>query len=60
MKCFKYYREGMDSRILRFKARMVSKSSDNSRRNFIICYYLCDNTISVHEISDKYSGTYNG
>ncbi|GLV41435.1 EF-hand domain containing 1.1 [Carabus blaptoides fortunei] len=50
-------REGMDSRILRFKARMVSKSSENSRRKFIICYYLCDDTLSLHEISDKYSGS---
>lgn len=56
-KFLKLDRQGMDSHILRFKARMMSKIQENLRRVFIICYYLGDNTIQVIELGDKHSGS---
>jgi len=44
-----HYRQGLDSHILRFKAELVSKSSADKDRHFVISYYLCDDTISVYE-----------
>lgn len=44
-----HYRQGLDSHILRFKAELVSKSPADKDRQFVISYYLCDDTISVFE-----------
>jgi len=46
---FLHYRQGLDSHILRFKAELVSKSPADKDRQFVISYYLCDDTISVYE-----------
>ncbi|KAL1497141.1 hypothetical protein ABEB36_008147 [Hypothenemus hampei] len=51
-----YDRVGLDSHILRFKAKMVSKIPENCTRNFIISYYLTDDTIAVFEIGSRNSG----
>jgi hypothetical protein len=44
-----YFLQGLDSHILRFKAELVSKSPADKDRQFVISYYLCDDTISVYE-----------
>ena len=44
-----HYRQGLDSHILRFKAELVTKSPADKDRQFVISYYLCDDTISVYE-----------
>lgn len=38
---------------LRFKARMIPRTDDDSDREFVITYYLDDDTISVFEIGKK-------
>lgn len=49
-----------DSHILRFGARMISKTNENNQRAFIILYYLEDDTIAVYEIGLKNSGFLGG
>ncbi|RZC36583.1 EF-hand domain-containing family member C2 [Asbolus verrucosus] len=49
-------RIGMDSHILRFQARMVSKIPENCTRGFVISYYLADDTIAVFEHGKRNSG----
>lgn len=51
-----YDRVGMDSHILRFQARLVSRIQENCTRIFIISYYLSDDTIAVFEVGAKNSG----
>lgn len=41
---------------LRFQARMISSIPENGERNFIITYYLSDDTISVYEFAGRNSG----
>lgn len=53
---YHFFRQGMDSHILRFYAKMLSKIEENTTRDFIICYYLSDDTISVFEIAKRNSG----
>ncbi|XP_018325854.1 EF-hand domain-containing family member C2-like [Agrilus planipennis] len=55
-KFLKLDRIGMDSHILRFAARMISKIPENCTRKFIINYYLNDDTLSVFEIAERNSG----
>lgn len=38
---------------LRFKAEMISNITENSDREFVITYYLSDDTISVFEIGRR-------
>lgn len=38
---------------LRFKAQMISSIDDDSDREFIITYYLSDDTISIFEIAKR-------
>lgn len=52
----KYDRQGMDSHILRFRAKMLSKIEVNTTRDFVISYYLSDDTISVYEIARRNTG----
>lgn len=51
------FRKGLDSHILRFEARMVSKVPENCSRIFIISYYLADDTVAVFEVGRRNSGT---
>lgn len=51
------FRIGMDSHILRFEARMLSKIKEDCDRTFIISYHLCDDMISVYEVAKRNSGT---
>ncbi|XP_065162838.1 EF-hand domain-containing family member C2-like isoform X2 [Atheta coriaria] len=49
-KFLKYDRKGMDSQILRFAARMISRDQHNCDRKFIILYFQSDDTLQVTEI----------
>ncbi|XP_974278.2 EF-hand domain-containing family member C2 [Tribolium castaneum] len=49
-------RIGIDSHILRFEARMLSKIPENCTRHFVISYYLADDTIAVFERGIRNSG----
>ncbi|XP_022907177.1 EF-hand domain-containing family member C2-like [Onthophagus taurus] len=55
-KFLKYDKVGLDSHILRFDARLVSKSKINCSRLFTISYYLSDDTIGVYETARDNSG----
>lgn len=43
----------LDNMNLRFKAQMISSIEDDGDREFVITYYLCDDTISVFEIAKR-------
>ena len=45
----------LDKFNLRFKAQMISKVDEDSDREFVITYYLSDDTISVFEIGKRNS-----
>lgn len=49
----------MDSHILRFEARLVSKIPEYCSRIFIVSYFLSDDTIKVSEIARANSGIKN-
>ncbi|XP_012535562.1 EF-hand domain-containing family member C2 [Monomorium pharaonis] len=49
-------RQGFNSHILRFRAKMVSKIPGNEERQFIIRVFLVDDTISVFELAKRNSG----
>ncbi|CAH1368316.1 hypothetical protein MTP99_009686 [Tenebrio molitor] len=49
-------RIGLDSHILRFEAKMISKIPENCTRQFVISYYLADDTIAVFEHGVRNSG----
>ncbi|XP_051167198.1 EF-hand domain-containing family member C2-like [Leptopilina boulardi] len=53
-----YYhdKQGFDSQILRFQAKMISKIPENAERCFIIRIFLMDNTIAIFELSKRNSG----
>ncbi|XP_014284484.1 EF-hand domain-containing family member C2 [Halyomorpha halys] len=52
---------GYDSKILRFLARLVAeRHQEEHARDFIISYYLEDNTLSVYEIPKDNSGITGG
>ncbi|XP_022814037.1 EF-hand domain-containing family member C2-like [Spodoptera litura] len=53
-------RVGFDSHVLRFSARLISDNPDDSRRYFIIKYFLCDDTIGVFELGERNSGFLGG
>lgn len=40
---------------LRFKAHMLAKIGDDTDREFVLTFYLDDDTISVYEIRNKHS-----
>ncbi|KDR17132.1 EF-hand domain-containing family member C2, partial [Zootermopsis nevadensis] len=42
-------RQGLNSHILRFRAELISKIPADKDRQFVISYYLSDDTISVYE-----------
>lgn len=45
----------LDKLNLRFKAQMISKIEEDSDREFIITYHLCDDAISVFEVGQRNS-----
>ncbi|EZA50209.1 EF-hand domain-containing family member C2 [Ooceraea biroi] len=49
-------RQGFDSHVLRFRARMISKIPNNEERQFIIRVFLMDDTISIFELAKRNSG----
>ncbi|KAF7391340.1 hypothetical protein HZH66_009820 [Vespula vulgaris] len=54
---FLYYdKQGFDSKVLRFRAQMISKIPENLERQFIIRYYLIDDSISIFELTKRNSG----
>ena len=52
-------REGMDSRVLRFSAQMLSNKPHVSHRPFIISFFLADDTLNVFENVRINSGSVN-
>ncbi|ERL90320.1 hypothetical protein D910_07669 [Dendroctonus ponderosae] len=56
-KFLSYDRIGLDSHVLRFKAKMVSQIPENCTRNFIISYFLTDDSLAVFEVGQRNSGT---
>lgn len=53
------FREGFDSRVLRFGATMVTDMAENMNRQFIIRVYLMDDTISIYELAKRNSGIFS-
>ncbi|KAL2714276.1 EF-hand domain-containing family member C2 [Vespula squamosa] len=54
---FLYYdKQGFDSKVLRFRAQMISKIPENLERQFIIRFYLIDDSISIFELTKRNSG----
>ncbi|XP_017073084.1 EF-hand domain-containing family member C2 isoform X1 [Drosophila eugracilis] len=54
-KLFKY-----DGCILRFGAKLVSAIRDNGERDFVISYFLADDTVQIYESSRRNSGFLGG
>ncbi|KAK7202269.1 rib72 protein-like protein [Novymonas esmeraldas] len=46
--------------VFRFGAELVQPSPENTRRQFMICYYLADDTVSVYELQVHNSGHVGG
>ncbi|XP_066562925.1 EF-hand domain-containing family member C2 isoform X2 [Amia ocellicauda] len=53
-------RQGLESNVLRFVAKMVTDNPIDSERKFIISFFLCDDTISVFEPPQRNSGMVGG
>ncbi|RMC06229.1 hypothetical protein DUI87_15660 [Hirundo rustica rustica] len=53
-------RYGMDSNILRYGAKLITDSAIDKDRKFIISFFLCDDTISVFEHTERNSGIAGG
>ncbi|NXI52837.1 EFHC2 protein, partial [Chloroceryle aenea] len=53
-------RNGMESNILRFLAKLVTDSPTDKNRKFIISYFLSDDTISVFEHIQRNTGILGG
>ncbi|XP_078264821.1 EF-hand domain-containing family member C2 [Rhinoraja longicauda] len=49
-------RQGLESNVLRFMARLITIAEMNSDRKFIISYFLSDDTISIFEPLKENSG----
>jgi len=50
------YRQGLNSNVFRFVAKLDTKRPIDIDRTFIIFYYLSDNTIAVFERPQRNSG----
>ncbi|KAG8235664.1 hypothetical protein J437_LFUL016037 [Ladona fulva] len=59
-KFFQMDRQGSDSHLLRFEARMTAPHQSSVDQRFLITYYLSDDTISVFEEAAKNSGYFGG
>ncbi|XP_072118369.1 EF-hand domain-containing family member C2 isoform X2 [Mobula birostris] len=53
-------RQGLESNVLRFSARLITNNEINNERNFILSYYLSDDTISIFESPKVNSGITGG
>ncbi|XP_050466655.1 EF-hand domain-containing family member C2-like [Cataglyphis hispanica] len=49
-------KQGFNSHVLRFRAKMISKIPDNEDRQFIIRVFLMDDKISIFELGKRNSG----
>ncbi|XP_078033235.1 EF-hand domain-containing family member C2 [Augochlora pura] len=49
-------KQGFDSHVLRFRARLISNIPENEDRLFIIRVFLMDDTISIFELARRNSG----
>ncbi|XP_020289253.1 EF-hand domain-containing family member C2-like isoform X2 [Pseudomyrmex gracilis] len=49
-------KQGLDSHVLRFRAKMISKIPSDEDRQFIVRVFLMDDTISVFELAKRNSG----
>ncbi|XP_024947143.1 EF-hand domain-containing family member C2 isoform X2 [Cephus cinctus] len=56
VKFYYHDKQGFDSHVLRFRAKMISNIPENSERHFIIRVYLMDDTVSVFELAPRNSG----
>ena len=55
-KFMKKDRDGFDSHILRFSARLVIEGKVDTKRKFVVSYFLSDDTILVNLIPEQNSG----
>ncbi|KAM8975335.1 EF-hand domain-containing family member C2 isoform 1-T1 [Pelodytes ibericus] len=53
-------RNGLESNVLRFVAKLLKENPIEKDRKFIVSYYLCDDTISVFEPPQRNSGVLGG
>ncbi|XP_006618660.1 EF-hand domain-containing family member C2-like [Apis dorsata] len=51
-----YDKEGFNSHVLRFRAKMISNIPENEDRIFIVRVFLMDDTISIYELAKRNSG----
>ena len=51
-------REGFDSHILRFSARLVIDGKVDVKRKFVVAYFLSDDNILVTLVPEENSGMY--
>ncbi|RHY42669.1 hypothetical protein DYB34_012103 [Aphanomyces astaci] len=49
-----------DRKVLRFSAKMVSSRREQSARQFIVAFYLADDTVSIYEPEARNSGIVSG
>ncbi|XP_011881630.1 PREDICTED: EF-hand domain-containing family member C2-like isoform X3 [Vollenhovia emeryi] len=49
-------KQGFNSHVLRFRAKIISKVPENEERQFIIRVFLMDDTISIFELAKRNSG----
>ena len=55
-----HFRQGLDSHVLRFFARLDTNRPIDMDRTFIISFFLSDDTISVFEPEKRNSGIVHG
>ena len=55
-----FFRQGFDSHILRFGARLVVEGQVDTHRKFVVSYYLSDDTILVTQEREQNSGREGG
>ncbi|XP_043227420.1 EF-hand domain-containing family member C2-like [Amphibalanus amphitrite] len=53
-------RNGLDGNVLRFSARMVTDSRIDASRQFILSFFLSDDTLSIYEVAIPNSGIAGG
>ncbi|KAG7202805.1 hypothetical protein KM043_009964 [Ampulex compressa] len=56
MKFLYHDKQGFDSHVLRFRAKLISNIPDNDERQFIVRIFLMNDTISIFELARRNSG----
>ncbi|KAL0121274.1 hypothetical protein PUN28_008737 [Cardiocondyla obscurior] len=56
MKFLYHDKQGFNSHVLKFRAKIISKIPENEERQFIIRVFLMDDTISIFELAKQNSG----